>query len=195
MLDLDQSASRKELLHAGAVAMGFAVLQPEMSRQQFIAAMRSVACSVSVVTTNGHAGRHGATVSAFASVSADPPSVLVCLRADSRVARMVMSNRLFCLNVLGQSARAVAERFAGRDDGKMDDRFAGIDFAETPGGQPALEGATAFCCRIEQAVPSGSHLVIIGRVSSIHEQAIDPLTYMQGGFHRVIPQNIMENAE
>jgi flavin reductase (DIM6/NTAB) family NADH-FMN oxidoreductase RutF len=108
---------------------------------------------------------------------------------------MVTENGRFCLNVLGQSARHVAERFAGRDDGEMDNRFAGIDSAQTPAGQPALEGATAFCCRIEQAVPSGSHLVIIGQVSSIHEQKIDPLTYMQGGFHRVIPQNTMELPE
>ncbi len=175
--------------------MGCAVLQSETSREQFIAAMRAVACSVCVVTTDGLAGRHGATVSAFASVSADPPTVLVCLRADSRVARMVTANGKFCLNVLGQSARHVAERFAGRDDGKMDDRFAGIDYAQTPAGQPALEGATAFCCSIDQAVPSGSHLVIIGAVSSIHEQNIDPLTYMQGGFHRVIPQNTTETPE
>lgn len=175
--------------------MGCAILQSETSRQQFIEAMRSVACSVSVVTTSGPAGRHGATVSAFASVSADPPTVLVCLRADSRVARAVMSNRTFCLNILGQPAREVAERFAGRDDGQTADRFAGIDFAQTPGGQPALDGATAFCCRIEQTVPSGSHLVIIGRVQSINAHKIDPLTYMQGGFHRVIPQTSKGGAE
>ncbi len=172
--------------------MGCAVLQSETSREQFVAAMRAVACSVSVVTTDGRAGRHGATVSAFASVSADPSTVLVCLRADSRVARMVSENQQFCLNVLGQSARHLAERFAGRDDGEMNDRFAGIDFVQTPAGQPAREGATAFCCTIDQAVPSGSHLVIIGKVSSIHEQKIDPLTYMQGGFYRVIPQSTME---
>lgn len=175
--------------------MGCVVLQSETSREQFIAAMRAVACSVSVVTTDGRAGRHGATVSAFASVSADPPTVLVCLRANSRVALMVTENGQFCLNVLGQSARHVAERFAGRDDGEMDDRFGGIEFAQTPGGQPALQGSTAFCCRIEQAIPSGSHVVFIGKVSSVHAQEIDPLTYMQGGFHRLIPQVSKSSAE
>jgi flavin reductase (DIM6/NTAB) family NADH-FMN oxidoreductase RutF len=175
--------------------MGCAVLQSETSRDKFIAAMRNVACSVSVVTTSGPAGQHGATVSAFASVSADPPTVLVCLRSDSRIARTVVDNGQFCLNILGQSSRHVAERFAGRDDNAGTDRFAGIDFAPTRAGQPALEGATSFCCRIEQAIPSGSHLVVIGKVASVYENDIDPLTYMQGGFHRVIPQYSMDTPE
>jgi flavin reductase (DIM6/NTAB) family NADH-FMN oxidoreductase RutF len=48
-----------------------------VARDPFIRAMRGVANSVAIVTTDGVAGRHGATVSAFCSVSADPPSVLV----------------------------------------------------------------------------------------------------------------------
>jgi flavin reductase (DIM6/NTAB) family NADH-FMN oxidoreductase RutF len=49
--------------------------------------MRRVASSVTVVTTDGAAGRFGTTVSAFSSVSADPPTVLVCLFAQSRIAK------------------------------------------------------------------------------------------------------------
>ena len=55
------------------------------TREEFIEALRGVASSVSVVTTDGAAGRHGATVSAFCSVSADPPTLLVCLRGQSRI--------------------------------------------------------------------------------------------------------------
>lgn len=43
------------------------------TREECIEALRDVASSVSVVATDGAAGRHGATVSAFCSVSADPP--------------------------------------------------------------------------------------------------------------------------
>ena len=60
-----------------------------VSRERFVGAMREVAASVTVVTTDGPCGRHGATVSAFSSVSADPPTVLVCLHADSRIAKAV----------------------------------------------------------------------------------------------------------
>jgi flavin reductase len=38
------------------------------------------------------------------TVSADPPSVLVCLRIESRIARAVTRNGMFCVNVLKDSA-------------------------------------------------------------------------------------------
>ena len=46
-----------------------------VDRSLFIEAMRHVAQSVTVVTTQGDDGPTGATVSAFSSLSADPPSV------------------------------------------------------------------------------------------------------------------------
>ena len=69
-------------------------------RDAFITAMRQVAATVTVVTTDGPAGQSGATVSAFTSLSADPPSVLVCLKADSRIAKAVRDNGVFCVNIL-----------------------------------------------------------------------------------------------
>ena len=56
-----------------------------VDRKLFTEAMRHVAQSVTVVTTKGKNGAAGATVSAFSSLSADPPSVLICLRSDSRI--------------------------------------------------------------------------------------------------------------
>ena len=45
----------------------------------FRAAMRRVASTVTVVTTGGPFSRHGMTATAVTSVSADPPSLLVCI--------------------------------------------------------------------------------------------------------------------
>ena len=58
----------------------------DQQRTAFIHAMRGVAARVTVVTTNGKAGQRGATVSAFCSVSADPPTILVCLNKSSGIA-------------------------------------------------------------------------------------------------------------
>ena len=90
-----------------------------VDRDAFLAAMRQVAATVTVVTTDGLAGRAGATVSAFSSLSADPPSVLVCLRTDSRIARAVIENGAFCVNVLAEDAVEVARAFAGPSPGLM----------------------------------------------------------------------------
>ena len=62
-----------------------------------------------VVTTDGPGGRYGATVSAFSSVSADPPTILVCLKSESRIARAVAVNGTLCVNVLPQGGADIAK--------------------------------------------------------------------------------------
>lgn len=158
------------------------------ARDAFIRAMRAVANTVTVVTTDGPAGRHGATVSAFASVSADPPTTLICLRGDSRIARQVSENGTFCVNVLPQSSQDIASRFAGADDGRVADRFDGIGVCRIDGRSPAIDGATAFACAVEQVIASGSHRIFIGRVETVREGPDAPLTYLDGAYHRLVPQ-------
>jgi flavin reductase (DIM6/NTAB) family NADH-FMN oxidoreductase RutF len=138
------------------------------------------------VTTDGIAGRHGATVSSFCSGSADPPSLLVCLRADSRIARAVAGNGEFCVNVLDHSAEALAERFAGRGTPDLIDRFEGLDVNRSA-GRPAVlaAAAAAFCCRLVDRVPSGSHLVLIGAVTDVTAGSGRPLTYLHGDYATV----------
>ena len=91
----------------------------DQQRTAFIHAMRGVAASVTVVTTNGKAGQRGATVSAFCSVSADPPTILVCLNKSSGIADAVAENGLFNVNILRNDQAMIARRFAGNDDGQL----------------------------------------------------------------------------
>jgi flavin reductase len=157
-------------------------------KENFIAAMRQVASSVTVVTTDGHAGLHGATVSAFSSVSADPPTVLICLFAQSRIAKAVSDNGTFCVNVLSEHDAEIADRFAGRHDEWVEDRFAGIDCYGAPGTAPQIDGATAFRCDVQQTLRSGSHLIVLGHVRGVLPSGASPLAYRDGCYHRVLPQ-------
>lgn len=161
--------------------------KPLVDRDRFIGAMRRVAASVTVVTTDGPAGRHGATVSAFSSVSADPPSVLICLNASSRIARAVQENGRFCVNVLPESGPEIADRFAGRHDDWIADRFSGVDTHGVPGTAPLIDGATGFFCDLQQCVTSGSHLIVIGHVHDVLDGQARPLAWREGGYHRVVP--------
>jgi len=129
----------------------------------------------------------GATVSAFSSLSADPPSVLVCLKSDSRIAGAVRDNGVFCVNILPEDAVEVAQGFAGAFDKAQPDRFGDIDFTITEEG-PILPRATAFACSLNRAIEHGSHAICIGDVTGISNAGEKPLTYMSGAFHVVQPQ-------
>ena len=158
-----------------------------LARDAFVRTMRRVASSVAVVATDGPGGCHGATVSAFSSVSADPPMILVCLRSGSRIAEAVAVNGKLCVNVLPQDRHDLANRFAGRDDHLVEDRFSGVDYFGVQGAAPEIEGATIFSGSVEQIVPAGSHSIFICQVRNVREGTAAPLTYLDGSYHCVVP--------
>ena len=83
-------------------------------RASFIEAMSRAATGVTIVTTDGPAGRFGQTVSAMCSVSADPPSLLVCIKTTSVIVNAIRGHRALGVNVLRADQRRVADTFAGR---------------------------------------------------------------------------------
>ena len=157
-----------------------------VDRKLFTEAMRHVAQSVTVVTTKGKNGAAGATVSAFSSLSADPPSVLICLRSDRRIALAVNENRVYSVNILPEGAGELAERFAGRFDEEQPDRFGAIKCVDGPSGA-ILDGATAFECALEKIISHGSHDICIGNVTAITHRGTRPLANMDGSFQIVRP--------
>ncbi len=162
-------------------------------RGAYLSHMRQVANSVAVVTTDGDCGLHGATVSAFCSVSADPPTLLVCLNANSRIARSVSGNGKFCINVLSQELRYMAERFAGNQDAELPDRFDGIDCVHPVGLCPAISNALSFQCDVVHENLSGSHRIFIGAVTGMDGQITQPLIYLDRTFRSISPMTVNTN--
>ena len=156
----------------------------EQHRTAFISAMRGVGASVTVVTTNGKAGRRGATVSAFCSVSADPPTILVCLNGSSGIADAVAENGRFNVNILRADQEAIARRFAGHDDGHVTDRFDNIDCGASD--IPEITGSMILCCETQSLVPSTSHTIVIARVHAVKHPHLAPLAYLNGDFHQLV---------
>ena len=163
-------ASRNLDLHAPVL--------DSVERGEFVNAMSTAVTGVNVVTTDGHAGRFGITVSAMASVSADPPMVLVCINQRSPACTALRANLLFCVNVLSTQQRQLADTFAGR--AAYGEPYEFEDALWMPGktGVPRLAEATSiFECVVETAFDSGSHTVFIGRVIAASKGDANPLLY------------------
>ena len=124
----------------------------------FVNAMAGAATQVSIVTTNGAAGRFGVTVSAFASVSAEPPLVLVWINSKNPAITVIEQNDSFCVNLLGQDQSPLADCFAGRPGIHRPYDFTSADWAAGATGAPVLLDATAsFDCRVETVYTAGTH--------------------------------------
>ena len=145
-----------------------------MRDQVFRDLMAAVCAPVTVVTTADQTGPHGATVSAFASLSLRPPLVTVALgRRSALLARILAAGRMG-VNVLASGDDDIALRFAQT---AAEDRFAGVPW--TPAhGLPRLDGAAAWAeCELSQVVDGGDHLLLIGLVTHAESRHAAPLVY------------------
>jgi flavin reductase (DIM6/NTAB) family NADH-FMN oxidoreductase RutF len=134
-------------------------------REKFLDGMSRAAATVSVVTTDGPAGRAGVTVSAMSSVSADSaaPSLLVCVHRLSPAAPAILTNGVFCVNVLKDSQAWISDVFAGRFKTEAGDKFSAGEWTTLRTGAPALvEALVAFDCTLRLATLYGSHYIVVG---------------------------------
>lgn len=147
----------------------------------FRKAMGSFPAGVTVVTAC-HDGRLvGTTVSAFSSVSMDPPLVMVCLKRDSRTLAALNLAGTFCVNILAREQGDLAYRFAKSG---ADDRFALTAVEAGICGAPLLAGCvTSVECALHAAHDGGDHEILVGRVLRVAtDETKTPLVYVRGGF-------------
>jgi flavin reductase (DIM6/NTAB) family NADH-FMN oxidoreductase RutF len=150
------------------------------SAAAFRHAMRRVPTGVTVVTTLKDGEPRGITVNAFASVSLEPPSLLICINREARSYLFIATSRVFCVNVLAGAQRELAERFSGK---VRDRQFADIGYAVDATGAPVLNDTIAhFDCELVHEYAVGSHSILIGRVLSCSARPGSPLGYFNGGF-------------
>ena len=156
------------------------------SQAQFRDAMAMLAGGVSIITTDGPAGRAGFTASAVCSVSDDPPSLLVCIKRTASAFPAFDANGVLCVNVLAAQQQTLAALFGGKTP--MAERFAVGSWHHGASGALALEGAAASIdCRIAQRCQVGTHEVLICEVCAIRCTDVEhALVYFDRGYH-VLP--------
>ncbi|WP_135666216.1 flavin reductase family protein [Halorhabdus rudnickae] len=149
--------------------------------EQFRAVLGQFATGVTVVTLPGDPP-HGITVSAFASLSVDPPLVLVSLDHDTDAHRRLADgdDDGFAVNILARGQRHLGEFFAGMtDDG---DPFAEASDAPATGA-PVFEDDLAYVdCTLYDSFQAGDHTVYVGHVEAaeLFNPDAEPLTYHRG---------------
>lgn len=161
---------------------------PHEHPDRFIAAMAGAATQVSVVTTDGPSGRFGVTVSAFSSVSAEPPLVLVCINRRSPSVTAIEANGVFCVNLLGDDQAKIANCFAGRPGDVTPYDFSCAEWERATTTAPVLSSALAsFDCHIETSYDAGTHRIFIGRVARAISQDAAPLAFSKRSYQALRP--------
>lgn len=153
-----------------------AALDPKALR----AAFGSFMTGVTVVTALRADGTPvGFTANSFASVSLDPPLLLVCPGKFLSSYDSFASCSHFAVSILAEGQEDVSNTFASFKG----DRFAKIDHRLDMHGVPLITGAAAtFSCATHQILPAGDHCVVIGQVTAFEHAGLQGLGYAGGQY-------------
>lgn len=146
--------------------------------EQLRNALSHVPAPVSVVTIVDDNGAHGTTVSAFCSLSASPPLVLLALDRRSNLLPRLRAAQRFGISVLSEGQDEIAKRCASKDP----DKFSGVPWHDQDGA-PRIDGASSwFLCGLEDLLPGGDHEIVVGHVVDCAVNSTHPLVYHQRAF-------------
>lgn len=157
-----------------------------ISSEEFRLALRHFPAGVTIVTIRSGERVHGLTVSAFASVSADPPMIMVIIENRHHAYTLLEeADAVFAVNILGEDQSELSNRFAWLKD---EDRFAQGNWSKAETGAPILVDALAWLdCRIHARYPAGSHTIYVGLIeaSSVPQPEAPPLVYWNRGYRKL----------
>jgi flavin reductase (DIM6/NTAB) family NADH-FMN oxidoreductase RutF len=140
--------------------------------------LSGVPAPVTVVTTLQQGEPHGTTVSAFSSLSAEPPLLLIALDASSVLLNKLRQTLTFGVTVLAHDQHEIAMSCAS----KRPDKFDSVPWHEE-GGAPRIEGASGwFLCDVHDLLPGGDHAIVVGRIRDHDSSNSTPLVYHQRSF-------------
>jgi flavin reductase (DIM6/NTAB) family NADH-FMN oxidoreductase RutF len=147
-------------------------------------AFRSVlgrfASGVTVLTTRSGETDLGMTVSAFCSLSLQPPLVLSCVDKTADLHDLLPRGRRVVFNVLSASQEALSRRFAEGDSAR---RFEGVGFQRDRHGVAVLDEVVAS---IEGEIigqhDGGDHSIFVAAVDGAASSDLRPLLYYRGGY-------------
>ncbi len=146
------------------------------------------ASGVTVVTTKSDKyGLQGMTVSAFSSVSANPPQILVCLNKNADTVNGIDESQYLAVNVLRADQQQVSNQFAG--GASQEERFENTPYISSANGMPLLnDSIVSLDCKVIEKVSAGSHWVFIGEVQDSICREGEPLLYFSGSYRGLADQ-------
>jgi len=154
----------------------------------FKKAMQLWASGVTVVTTHSEKfGLQGMTVTAFSSVSINPPQVLVCINESADTGTGIQESQHFAVNVLSSTQQDVSNQFAGGSS--QEHRFESTSWTKGITGVPILDNSImSLECKVIEKIHAGTHWIIIGEVQDSVCRSGKPLLYYQGAYRELMIQ-------
>jgi len=124
-------------------------------------AMARFTNGVTAITTTENGVPFGLIATSVCSLSADPPTILVCVNRTASAHDVILRVRRFAVNLLSANQKDVAKRFAST---RGADRFDDAHWV-TDRGAPVLNGCVvSLDCKVIATHNGYSHTIVVGEI-------------------------------
>ncbi|MGA8050023.1 MAG: flavin reductase family protein [Burkholderiales bacterium] len=156
-----------------------------VDERQFKLGMRTLAGAVTIITTAHSGHRYGMTATAVCSVSADPPTLLVCINRAAVTHGAIQKSSVYCVNLLRADDADLSTAFSGAQSGEG--RFKSREWTHLVTGSPVLiDALSSFDCRVVKKITHGSHTIFLGQVEQVmFGKRGKPLLYAEGQYAKL----------
>lgn len=153
-------------------------VEPRLDADRFREALSYWASGVSIVAFRDDARVIATTVSAFTSLSVDPPLVLFALGANATVLPFLQPGTDFGVSILAREQSRLGSVFA-------DPLPVGPD-PFPPEGSPLVRGAlVGLGCTVRETLRGGDHTIVIATVRDAVPQDGEPLIRFRRRYHGI----------
>lgn len=160
-----------------------------MDADTFRSVLGRFASGVTIITARTPDGDdRGMTVSAFCSVSLDPPLVLFCVDRAAELHPVLDVGVHVGVSILSRDMERYSRRFADAD--ARIQRFEGVGFARGERGVVLVDDALAHLeCRVTERHEAGDHTIFVAAVERARplDGEPEPLLYFRGGYALLRP--------
>lgn len=140
---------------------------------------RRFVTGVTLVTAMDDGVPRGLAVNAFANISLDPPTVMICVQRTSSTHDCLFRASHLAINIAAAGQLDVVGKLAS----KAEDKFVGVDWEPGPYGSPLLGGSAASMeVEIRERLQASTHTVFICRVVTAEVSDAAPVIYSAGRF-------------
>ena len=156
-------------------------MDPEPVNKEFLQAMRGITSTVTVVSAKNGENKQAMTATSVASLSLDPPSMLICVNQEASIHEVMKEGLGFCINILSLGQENLANICSIK--GKEEQRFLVPNWLELDNIPYNADSKCNLFCNCIQAIQHTTHTIYVGEVIRVvNNNTSDPLLYRDGKY-------------
>ena len=150
-------------------------------KKEFLLAMRGITSTVTVVSAKDGENKQAMTATSVASLSLDPPTMLVCINHEAAIHNVMKEGLGFCINILSVGQEGLADICSIK--GKEGQRFLEGNWSEINDIPYNKDSQSSIFCNCIKAIECTTHTIYLGEIIEVFNQSsVNPLLYKDGNY-------------